>query len=210
MKIKAPKLPNAKQLLINKNVLQERFRDTKNFPIEKKMRFSGRFFQIVLSAFAYYWLASQDSALMTKYGLFGVIGYSWFLNLACPCVAGLLILQHFAGAIISAWTSRKMMVLETLCDVTIMALWLFCIIAAGILMGPNCPPGTSHACDCFNWVLATEIMSWIAWTYGVVLDFVLWYKVLWGGMEEIDDMEMNRALRQTARKHPGGGNSNVF
>ncbi|KAJ3322156.1 hypothetical protein HDU76_013943 [Blyttiomyces sp. JEL0837] len=179
-------------------------RDTRNFPIEKKVRFSNRFFQIMLGIASFYFLGSQDNALMVSHQLWPIINFNWFLAIAAPFIAGGLVGQYSVPFIVTAWNSRKILSLEILTDISVTIMWVACFSGEVYRMGQDCPPASSHGCDMFNWVLAWNILSFISWFFAILIDihsFLVgfgWFPS-WGG-ERLDDLEMDAAIRRMGRK----------
>ncbi|KAJ3062422.1 hypothetical protein HDU98_001719, partial [Podochytrium sp. JEL0797] len=143
----------------------------KNFDIEKKVRFSNRFFQIALACASYYFLGQMAPALEKSHpGLYQTISFNWIVAIASPIAAGLLVGQYFAPFIVTNWTSSKILMLELLIDTSAMVLWIGCFGSEIHLMGSDCPPATSYGCDMFNWSLAWNILSFFSWATAVGLD----------------------------------------
>jgi hypothetical protein len=44
-----------------------KYKDTRNFEIDKNGRFAARFFQIALAVFSYYWLSVQNAELVKMF-----------------------------------------------------------------------------------------------------------------------------------------------
>jgi hypothetical protein len=51
-----------------------KFKDTKNFEIQKQGRFAARFFQMTLAIILYYWIAVQKQSLVDHFQLGQVNG----------------------------------------------------------------------------------------------------------------------------------------
>ncbi|KAI8610455.1 hypothetical protein BC830DRAFT_1145699 [Chytriomyces sp. MP71] len=181
------------------NLKDEKF--NKNFPIEKKVRFSNRFFQIALSFISYYFLAQASAHLIDSHGLRQTYNFNWLLSLVSPAVAGALVGQYFVPFIVTNWTSTKILSLELLLDLTGTVFWIGCFASDVHQMGGDCPPGTSAGCDMFNWGLAWNILSAISWAVAVFLDIkslgVGLGFINWG--DPIADLEINSAIMRQAR-----------
>ncbi|KAI8843481.1 hypothetical protein HDU77_004039 [Chytriomyces hyalinus] len=202
-------LPNLKSLGMKKgngakgsllgNLKDEKF--NKNFPIEKKIRFSNRFFQIALSFISYYFLSQSVGALIDSHGLRQTYNFNWLLSLISPAIAGALVGQYFAPIIVTNWTSTKILSLELLCDLTCTVFWIGCFASDIDLMKGDCPPGKSHGCDMFNWGLAWNILSAISWGVAVFLDIkslgIGLGFINWG--DPIADMELESQIMRGAR-----------
>ncbi|TPX78684.1 hypothetical protein CcCBS67573_g00068 [Chytriomyces confervae] len=181
------------------NLKDEKF--NKNFPIEKKIRFSNRFFQIALSFISYYFLSQSVGALIDSHGLRQTYNFNWLLSLISPAIAGALVGQYFAPIIVTNWTSTKILSLELLCDLTCTVFWIGCFASDIDLMKGDCPPGKSHGCDMFNWGLAWNILSAISWGVAVFLDIkslgIGLGFINWG--DPIADMELESQIMRGAR-----------
>ncbi|KAI9354592.1 hypothetical protein DFJ73DRAFT_827104 [Zopfochytrium polystomum] len=177
-------------------------KDTRNFPIEKKVRFSNRFFQAVTAFASYYFLGSQNNDLMVSHQLWSIVNFNWFLSVAAPCAAGAMVGQYFVPFIVTAWNSRKILTLELLVDTCITILWVACFSGEVYRMAGDCPPGTSHSCDMFNWVLAWNILSAISWFISIGLDiqaFAVGFGFLPQFGERLHDLEMDASIRRMGR-----------
>ncbi|KAJ3417170.1 hypothetical protein HDV05_006376 [Chytridiales sp. JEL 0842] len=224
-----PPLPNLKSLKKGHSGTQSGLlggtkeqRDTRNFPIKKKVRFANRFFQIAIALASYYFLGRQSNELMSAKGLWPIINFNWFVAAAAPIVSGAVVAQYFLPIIITNWNSRKILAFELLMDVSMTVLWIACFSSEVIRMGNDCPPGTSSACDVFNWVLAWNILRLVAFykkkqTVGgntaISFSFILGvfaigldiYALLsgfgflgWG--ERIQDLELDASIRRMGRR----------
>ena len=62
-------MPNFEDVRKKWNLKQtlQSVRDTKNFTVDKTARFAGRFFQVALAVFSWYFLSSQDALVIAKY-----------------------------------------------------------------------------------------------------------------------------------------------
>ncbi|KAI9352891.1 hypothetical protein BDR26DRAFT_1002988 [Obelidium mucronatum] len=176
----------------------------RNYEIEKKVRFSNRFFQAALACATYYFLGQMSTDLINKHpGLYQTVTYNWILAAASPIVAGALVGQYFAPFIITNWTSTKILSLELLLDLTVTIFWIGCFGSEIHYMGGDCPPGTSYGCDMFNWTLAWNILSFISWAIAVGLDV----QSLGVGLgylnygDPIGDMELESNIMRQARMH---------
>ncbi|KAJ3136171.1 hypothetical protein HK100_001988 [Physocladia obscura] len=165
--------------LMKFSVDKEKF--NKNYEIEKKVRFSNRFFQIALSAINYYFLGEMVSSLINSHE-----GLSQ---------------TNFAPFIITNWTSTKILALELLLDLTATVFWIGCFASEVQLMGGDCPPNTGKGCDIFNWSLAWNILSAISWAVAVGLDVQSLAKGLgflnYG--DPIADMELDQTIKRMGR-----------
>ncbi|KAI8814891.1 hypothetical protein BJ742DRAFT_671315 [Cladochytrium replicatum] len=188
-------------LSYGRDQIQSQIRDRKNFKIEKLPRFAVRFFQIVVAFGSFFFLGRQDSTLLTPRDLWAIINYTWFLSIVSPIISVILVVQYFAPWLTKTWTSRRMLIFESICDVTITFLWIICFSVAASRMGTDCPPGTSTSCDRFNWVLAFEVLSFVFWFAAIVFDVLGLLKGIWGYGEQIPDdvVELNSAARRQMR-----------
>ncbi|ORY48087.1 hypothetical protein BCR33DRAFT_714524 [Rhizoclosmatium globosum] len=184
----------------NKQDYADKF--NKNFEIEKKVRFSNRFFQVALAMISYYFLGQIAGALAdTHPGLYQTIGFNWMLAIMSPIIAGALVGQYFAPFCITNWTSVKMLSLELLLDLTITIFWIGCFASEIQLVNGDCPPGKSYGCDMFNWTLAWNILSFLSWLIAVGLDvhsLLLGLGYIQPG-HALEDMELNASIMRRGR-----------
>lgn len=177
-------------------------RDTRNFSVDKTARFSGRFFQIALAVFAWYFLGSQDGAVIAKYGIVVVINWMWFFAIASPVVSAFLVVVYVTPWFSHSWTSRRILIVESSLDFLMALGWLAGFVAMlvavnGACIPPAATPTTTPNCVNFNWLVSWLFLSFVAFSFGLGVDIWALYK----GMCAKDDIEGEILLdiRRTAR-----------
>ncbi|KAJ3045680.1 hypothetical protein HDV00_007806 [Rhizophlyctis rosea] len=172
-------------------------RDTRNFTIEKPGRFGARFFQIFCALAAWYFLAQQDDTILTALNLRPTIKAMYFFAIVSPILSVLLILVYVLPIFLKKWTSRRILIIETLLDFLLTICWLAGFIASLVLMGGQCPPATSSACDRFNWAVAWFFFSFMFYSAGLVFDVRTWYQAVFAPQDI--DAEVLLDVRRTTR-----------
>ncbi|KAJ3267468.1 hypothetical protein HK104_005866 [Borealophlyctis nickersoniae] len=172
-------------------------RDTRNFVIEKPGRFGARFFQIFCSVASWYFLGKQDDTLITPHGLWPTFHAMTFFAIISPIISALLIAVHIFPWFSKSWTSRRIMILETISDFFIGLGWFGGFVAGLSKMNGDCPPNASSACNLFNWALAWFFFSFLFFGAGFVFDVRTWYKAIWAPQEI--DAEVLLDVRRSTR-----------
>jgi hypothetical protein len=175
----------------------KRVKDTKNFPVEKTARFAGRFFQIALAIFAWYFLSSQAQPIVVHYNLTPVINAMWFFAIISPMVSGFLIAIYYFSWFSKSWTSRRILCMELSCDSFMTMGWLCGFVLMIIATSGNCQPLPDATCTNFNWLVAWCFLSFIAFFYGLGIDIVSLYRGIWGS--NAVEAEILLDVRRTTR-----------
>ena len=175
----------------------KKVKDTKNFPIEKNSRFAGRFFQIVLAVFAWYFLGSQSQSIVIQYALTPVINAMWFFAITSPMVSGSLIAVYIAPWFSHSWSSRRILFIETFLDFLMTFGWVTGFTLMMVATNGQCKPTADATCTNFNWLVAWCFLSFLGFFYGLVLDIISLYKGMCGSSDI--EAEILLDVRRTTR-----------
>ena len=119
-----------------------------------------------------------------------------------PMVTICLFSIYFFGFFSKAWTSRRILTIETVSDIIMTIIWFALFISGLVQVGGNCASGTAMAgCTDFNWVTAWIFFIAISWLVNLVFDGTAWH-FAFGGFNEIDDnilMDIRRTTRNPSR-----------
>ncbi|KAJ2998034.1 hypothetical protein HDV02_004945 [Globomyces sp. JEL0801] len=171
---------------------------TKNFEIQKNGRFSARFFQIALAMISYYWLGSQNPAFTQKYELTAVIGSMTFFAIASPAISAALIAVYITPWFGKNWTSRRILLIETFCDLFITIGWIagFFTLLSSVTTGCS-PANWIVGCTNFNWMAAWVFFLFLSWAIGLFFDGTAWYRGVFSQEEIGSDVLLD--IRRTTR-----------
>lgn len=175
----------------------KKVKDTRNFPVEKTARFSGRFFQIALAVFAWYFLGSQFQSIIVFYNLTPVINAMWFFAVASPIVSGFLTALYMMPWFSQSWTARKILFIELFSDFVMALGWLAGFTLMIIATDGNCVQVAEATCTNFNWLVAWCFLSFLAFSYGFALDIISLYKGIYGSNDI--EAEILLDVRRTTR-----------
>jgi hypothetical protein len=182
---------------LNLSETLKRVKDTKNFPVEKTARFAGRFFQIALAIFAWYFLSSQEQSIIEKYSLTKLVTAMWFFAITSPMVSGFLIAVYSLSWFSHSWNSRRILFIELSLDLFMTLGWLCGFVIMIIATDGDCKQVSGTSCTNFNWLVAWCFLSFFAFFYGLCLDIISLYRGLWGSNDI--EAEILLDVRRTTR-----------
>ena len=183
-----------------KSTLQK-VKDTRNFTVDKTGRFSARFFQIALACFSWYFLSSQDAKIAEKYNIKSITDAMWFFAVTSPIVSIFLVVVYITPWFSHAWTSRRILFVETFCDFFMSLGWLAGFISlVAVVQGKCVPtPGSDNNCVIFNWLVSWLFFSWLAFLAGLFFDGYSLYKGIWAPNDIESEILLD--VRRTTRLH---------
>ncbi|KAL2915344.1 hypothetical protein HK105_205209 [Polyrhizophydium stewartii] len=174
-----------------------KLRDRTNFQIEKQGRYAARCFQVLLALVSYYWLGSQNADFLTKYNLGSVHGAMLFFAIVSPVISGCMIAIYMLPWFSHAWTSRRILSVETFCDLFMSLGWISGFIVELSAVRGACSIGWLDGCTNFNWLMSWLFFLFVSWSAGLVFDCTAWYR----GVCAADEIESDVLLdvRRTTR-----------
>ena len=182
---------NLKQTLQN-------VRDTRNFTVEKTGRFAGRFFQVALAVFCWYFLGSQDQKVVTSYGMNGLMSTMWFFAVLTPLVSSFLVVVYVSPWFSHGWTSRRILIVESTFDFLMTVGWLSGFITSLVIVKGQCvPPETGTSCINFNWAVSWFFFLTTAFLFNLGLDIWALYSGLCGRQDVEGEVLLD--VRRTTR-----------
>ena len=179
-----------------KSTLQK-VKDTKNFTIEKTTRFSGRFVQIALAVFSWYFLGSQDASVLDKYSLKPLTNAMWFFSICSPIVSGFLVVVYITPWFSHGWTSRRILFIETFLDFCMSVVWMTAFGVSIAAVSGYCDAPAGGSCINFNWLMSWYFLSSVGFLYGLGCDFYSLYLGLCA--KEDIEQEILLDVRRTTR-----------
>lgn len=189
-----------------------RVKDTKNFEIDKLWRFSSRGFSILLSFIMWYFLSELNSAKnqtdSTVYMSREALNMFWFLTIGGPIISVWNIAIYLAPFLTKAWSSRKILIIESVSDVLMSLFWMgtFVYAAGQAIHTCTCPQTgctdiVKKICDKTNWLVAFAFFATLSWTISLIYDIISFYKGVFQ-REEVDPetlLEVQRTARMGSR-----------
>ncbi|KAI8910084.1 hypothetical protein BC831DRAFT_408822 [Entophlyctis helioformis] len=172
-------------------------KDRKNFEIDKQGRFAARGFQIALSLVSYYWLGVQNSEFMTMHAVGQVQSAMIFFAVVSPVISAFLIIVYVTPWFSHAWTSRRILSVETFCDLFMTLGWISGFMAELIAVQGACSLGWHPGCTNFNWLMAWLFFLFLSWGAGFFFDCTAWWRGVFSGDEIESDVLMD--VRRTTR-----------
>ncbi|KAL3898907.1 MAG: hypothetical protein SGCHY_002412 [Lobulomycetales sp.] len=179
--------------------------DTENFKIHKPARFGNRCFQIITSLGAWFFLGSQNEALLYSHGAAGFFSLNIALSVLSPMASVVCIIIYVIPWFKKKWTSRKLLKVEGVVDLIFTMFWILLFAAEMHAIGDSCPPGRSAACDKYNWVLAWGCLSGLFWFVAFCLDLWSYLDGVYNWGDRLGEQETDTVLRRLAQKTRGGG-----
>ena len=174
-----------------------RVKDSRNFTVDKTTRFAGRFFQIALALFAWYFLASQNGNIAAYYELTDIIYAMWFFAVVSPIVSTFLVVLYVAPWFSHSWSSKRILILEIVADFLMAFGWLSGFIVMMVATKGHCVPLPDTSCTNFNWLEAWCFLSFAAFLYGLAIDIITLYKGVCGSSDI--EAEILLDVRRTTR-----------
>jgi hypothetical protein len=179
--------------------------DRVNFEIPKVARFSNRFLQIALAALTVFFLSRNKDGITAAEMLESI---STGVILACVSMGvsalGMLLYTQF---IFNNWTSRKVILLETVLDIgggtSVFVAFINMSTKSG--MGSDnaiCKPfqaGSPAGCNLFHWGFAFLVLTFLTWVASVCIDFRDIFFGMMASQKLQDDVEL-AGLENTIRK----------
>ncbi|KAI8915993.1 hypothetical protein EDD86DRAFT_197370 [Gorgonomyces haynaldii] len=193
----------AKKWDFNKTV--SKFKDTKNFEINKQGRFAARFFQIALAVISYYFIAVQKKVLWAAFESNTFSGSLMLFAICSPILSGFLIAIYIFPWFSKKWTSRRILSVETFCDVLMTISWAAIFFVGLASVGGKCANPTDASwvdgCGNYNWLMAWIFFLFLSFAAGVYFDGTAWYNGVWKGPEIESDvlLDIRRTTRTTNR-----------
>ena len=168
-------------------------KDTKNFDIDKGTRFAARFFQFILAIMV---LAFAGSISNDMFG-------SWSSFIMFLAVTGLLattwnVIVYALPWLFKAWSSRRIILVETFFDCFYVTLWIVCAIGTATVVGANALLDENQIdIGRCRWLVVFCFLLLITWIVNFALDVWAIYK---GMMKSADvDPEALLEIRRSAR-----------
>ncbi|EGF82353.1 hypothetical protein BATDEDRAFT_34377 [Batrachochytrium dendrobatidis JAM81] len=174
-----------------------KYRDHKNFTIDKQGRYSARCFQIMLALVSYYWIGSQDIGLVASKNLGGVNSAMLIFAICSPVVSGLLIAVYVSPWFSHSWTSRRILTIETIADAIMTLGWIFGFIIELVNVQGACTGASLPGCTNFNWLMAWLFFLFVSWGAGFFFDCTAWHRGVLASDEIESDVLMD--VRRTTR-----------
>ncbi|KAH6572204.1 hypothetical protein BASA61_008944 [Batrachochytrium salamandrivorans] len=174
-----------------------KYRDKKNFAVDKQGRYAGRCFQVMLAVVSYYWIGSQDRDFVAHNHLGSVNAAMLAFAIASPIVSGLLVAVYISPWFSHSWTSRRILTIETLADAIMTLGWLSGFCVELVTIRGTCSIEWTTGCTNFNWLMSWLFFLFISWGAGLFFDYTAWYRGVFAADEIESDVLMD--VRRTTR-----------
>jgi hypothetical protein len=115
-----------------------------------------------------------------------------------PIISGFNVAVYLTRWIGKNWTSRRILSIETFCDLLMTTGWLagFIALLAEVKTGCSLEQWT-EGCVNFNWLVAWLFFLFVSWFAGLIFDIIAWRKGVCSP-QEIDN-EILLDIRRSAR-----------
>ena len=162
--------------------------DKSHFYIPKKLRYSIRILQILLSIMTVILLLKirQSSIGSNSYG------GAWFISVTSAILAIILMFGNFLRFFNKSWSSKKVLVIESVFDMTLSLSW---IILFGIHVTNGCLTTSDDDCYTAHWLMASEFFNSLAWLTTIGISTKDIYQSLFGSDMTFQELQLeNRRL----------------
>ena len=173
----------------------------KNFYVPKKLRFSLRAFETVLTIFLLAFLARQEESFLIRTSVGGSIALGFFVAVMCILALPWNVSMYMIKFFMKKWTSRRVLLIETIVDAIVSNLLVTLFIVLLAQIGNQCPAFKDPACSRFHWVIVFTFFNLCFWMSSLVMDI----KDLKHGIyptQSIRELELaNRNLERQLRRN---------
>ena len=100
------------------------------------------------------------------------------------------------------WTSRRILFIESFCDLFMTIGWISGFIAELAAVKGGCAPAVAiDGCPNFNWLVAWLFFLFLSWGAGIFFDCTAWYNGVFSGNDIDADvlLDVRRTTRQGTR-----------